>query len=70
MTEEQIKLILEAAQALQDACIYKYERLTEYSCADRMSWTYEQQCRYGSDSDYELSLKLTEFATSEKISIT
>lgn len=67
MTPEQIRLLLDASDALQDACLFRYERFTEHSCADRSTWTPEQRCRYGSDLDYELSLKLVELANSANI---
>lgn len=58
MTEDQKDLIREAASALRDACMFRYEKYTQFSCIGRSDWTYEQECRYGSDEDYELSLKL------------
>jgi hypothetical protein len=60
MTEDQKDTIREAAQALRDACMYRFEKYTEFSTSDRSDWTYEEECRYGSDCDYELSLKLDE----------
>lgn len=57
-TAEQIATITEAAETIQSACEYRYEKYTQYSCTDRQSWSHEQRCRYGCDSDYELSLKL------------
>ncbi len=62
MTEDQKELMLKAAEALREACIYRYEKLTEHSCTDRRNWSHEQECRYGSECDYELSLKLDKMA--------
>jgi len=62
MTEDQRDLIREAAHALRDACIFRFEKYTQFSCTDRNDWTYEQECRYGSECDYELSLKLDKMA--------
>lgn len=62
MTEDQRNTLLEAAEALRSACMYRFEKYTQFSCTDRKNWSYEQECRYGSDSDYELSLKLDKMA--------
>jgi hypothetical protein len=62
MTEDQKDIIQKAAEALRETCMFRYEIYTRYSCIDRKSWTYEQECRYGSNEDYELSLKLDEMA--------
>ena len=58
MTEDQKDLIQEAASALRESCMFRYDIYTRNSCIDRRDWTYEQECRYGSEADYELSLKL------------
>ena len=65
MTEDQKKLIQKAANALRDACYFQYEVYTQDSCANRRNWTYEQECRYGSEFDYELSLKLDKMIEDE-----
>ena len=65
LTNEQAELIIEAAECLQSACFYRFEKYTAHSCTDRQSWTHEQCCRYGSEEDYELSLKLFKMVDTE-----
>jgi len=65
MTEDQIDILRKAAEALRESCMNQYERFTEHSCTDRRNWTREQECRYGSEYDYELSLKLDKMAGDE-----
>ena len=67
MNTEQIRLLLDASDALQDACKYCFEQITANSCTDRRNWSHEQKCRYASEHDYELSLKLIDLANSPEI---
>ena len=62
MTEDQRDTLRLAASALRESCMYRYEKYTQFSCTSRKDWSYEQECRYGSDEDYELSLKLDKIA--------
>ena len=62
MNKEQAELLIQAAEALRNGCYYRFEQYTRHSCTDRRHWTYEQECRYGSNEDYELSIKLDALA--------
>lgn len=62
MTEDQRDTLRKAAYALRESCMYRFEKYTQFSCIDRKNWSYEQECRYGSEDDYELSLKLDKLA--------
>jgi len=42
--------------------MYHFVKYTEFSTSNRSDWTYEEKCRYGSECDYELSLKLDKIA--------
>jgi hypothetical protein len=52
----------EAAEAIRSLCHDRYQTYSDYGCIDTRNWTYEQECRFGSNEDYELSLKLDSIA--------
>lgn len=62
MNKDQKELLLEAASALQECSYSLYEWYTENSTTDHTNWSFERKCRYGSEYNYELSLKLIALA--------
>ena len=65
LTAEEDKLLVDAAFAIQELCLFKYEAFTANSCTNRQHWTREQECRYGDEIAYELSLKLLAMSQKE-----